>query len=137
MRFVPPPSEPLARRQFLRRLVIALALAGTIALVAGQEVGYPLVGVALYWTGAVAVVGVCKGSSIAVFDERDAALERRASHRALLVGAGATILGLPSVSLLSDAGVYTPPPAFDGVVLAFVALLVLFAVNYLWLRYRP
>lgn len=116
--------------------MIGSMLGGAVGFVVAESVGFPLVGIGLYWIGVVGFLAIRQGTSVSLFDERDRALERRAISIAVNVFAVAVILLWPTVVVLSEADVYTPPPAFDGVLLAVAIQAVLFTVAYLWLRYR-
>lgn len=111
-------------------------LAGTVGFIAAESVGFPVVGVVLYWAGFAGFLSVWQGTSVTLFDERDRALERRAIAIAVTGFTLAMILLWPTVVVLSELNVYTPPPAFDGALLAIAVQSGLFAVVYGWLRYR-
>ena len=116
--------------------MIGSVLGGTIGFIAADSAGFPLVGVVLYWAGFGGFLMIWQGTSAVLFDERDRALERRAITNATTVFALGMILLWPTVLVLSEIDVYTPPPAFDGVLLAVAVQALLFTVAYLWLRYR-
>ncbi|MFB6227085.1 MAG: hypothetical protein ABEH88_00605 [Halobacteriales archaeon] len=129
-------STRLARIRRYRRLMFASVLGGTVGFIAAESAGFPIVGVSVYWIGFVGFLVVWRGTSVTLFDERDRALERRAVLIGFNVFAFAMILLWPAVLVLSEADIYTPPPAFDGVLLTVAVQVALFAVAYLWLRYR-
>lgn len=129
-------STRLARVRKYRRLMIGSALGGTAGFVAAESAGFPILGVGVYWIGFVGFLAVWQGTSVTLFDERDRALERRAALIALNIFGAGTILLWPTVLVLSETGVYAPPPAFDGVLLTVAIQAGLFTVAYLWLRYR-
>lgn len=112
-------------------------LAGTAGFIIAETLGYPLIGVGVYWTGCLAFVGIWRGASVAIYDERDVALERRASFLTLNAVAVAGIIAWPAVLVLSETTTYTAPPEFSGALLGFAAMYGLFGVIYLTLRYRP
>ncbi|ERG87977.1 MAG: hypothetical protein J07HX5_00118 [halophilic archaeon J07HX5] len=111
-------------------------LAGTVGFIAAESVGFPIVGVVLYWAGFAGFLAVWQGKSVTLFDERDCALERRAMYIAINSFALGIILLWPTMVVVSELNVYTPPPVFDGVLLAIAVQSGLFAVAYGWLRYR-
>lgn len=129
--------DRLSKRRSYRRLMFGSVVAGTIGFVAAESAGYPVVGVGLYWLGFLAFLAVWRGTSLTLFDERDRVLERRASALTLTLTAFGLVAAWPTLLVLSEVGVYSPPPAFDGVLFGFSAQAALFGVAYLWLRYRP
>lgn len=62
------------RRLFLGGLLVAL-----IGFLIGSFLGYPVVGIGVYWTGVLGMLVVWKGTSIQLFDERERSLDQRAS----------------------------------------------------------
>lgn len=116
--------------------MIGCVLAGTAGFVSAESAGFPVVGVALYWVGFGGFLAVWQGTSVTLFDERDRALERRA----IAIATTGFVLGMillgPTLAVLSELGIYTPPAAFDGVLLTVAVQAGLFAVVYGWLRYR-
>lgn len=101
------------------------------------NVGYPLVGVGLYWLGFLAFFGIWRGTAVSLFDERDAAHERHASQLTITVIAVAGIVGWPALLVLEETGYYTIPPVLEGALLGYPVLGVVFGASYLWVRYRP
>jgi uncharacterized membrane protein len=101
-----------------------------------EFLGYPLVGEAVYWLGILGFLAVWQGTSISLFDERDRALERRASQFTLTLFAGVLVVGASAARLLSYTDAYAVPTAVWGALWGYVALFVTFAVVYLGLRYR-
>jgi uncharacterized membrane protein len=116
--------------------MVGSVVAGTVGYVAASSAGLPVVGVGLYWAGVAGMLAVWQGTSVPLFDERDRALERRAIAIAATVFTLGMILLWPTLVVLSELEVYTPPPVFDGVLLAVGVQAGLFAVVYGWLRYR-
>lgn len=129
-------SARQARIRRYRWLMIGSVLAGTVGFASAESAGFPVVGVAIYWAGFVGFLAVWQGTSAPLFDERDRALERRA----IAIVTTAFMLGMillwPTLVVLSELDIYTPPPAFDGALLAVGVQAELFAVVYGWLRYR-
>lgn len=126
----------IAKRKRYRRLMFGLLLAGVVGFVAATNLDRPIVGVALYWLGIAGYVAVWKGTSVTLFDERDCALERRASVATLTVSAIALITFAPAEVVLSEMEIYTAPPVFEGVLYTVSAQGLLFGVFYLWLRIK-
>jgi|AntRauTorcE11898_2_1112593.scaffolds.fasta_scaffold02687_6 uncharacterized membrane protein len=122
-------DDPLARRRRDRRLFGGLVAAAMLALLTLDYLGRPIAAVLAYWTFVVGA-GVVMYRSDVIMDERDRALERVASHRAVLaVGAGLVVLG-PGIGALSEADVYDAPALVDGVLLGWVALFAVWGVAY-------
>jgi uncharacterized membrane protein len=126
----------LARVRRYRHLMTAAVVLGTLGFLTADYLGYPVVGVAVYWLGVCAFLAIWKGTDVVLFDERDRELERRAITLATLAFGVAMILLWPTMVVLSETGTYTPPPEFYGALLAFSAQAGLFVIAYLWLRYR-
>jgi len=122
-------TDPLARRRRDRRLFGGLIGAAMLAFFTLDFVGRPIVAVLAYWVCVAAAVVVLYRSD-AIMDERDRALERIASHRAVLtLGAALVVLG-PGIGALSAANVYDSPPLVDGVLFGWVALFGIWTVAY-------
>jgi peptidoglycan/LPS O-acetylase OafA/YrhL len=131
-----PAIDRLSKIRLYRRLMYGAVLAGTAGFAVASAVDRTLIGVALYWAGFLAFLGLWRGTAVTLFDERDCALERRASHVTLNVLAAVGILAWPSVVVLSEVTDYSPPPEYRGGLLAFAAVYVVFAAVYVALRYR-
>ncbi|EMA45316.1 hypothetical protein [Halococcus saccharolyticus] len=129
--------DRLSKRRRYRRLSVGCAIGGTLGFVAAANAGYPLVGVGLYWLGFLVLLGIWRGTAVSLFDERDAALERRASHITLNVIAVAGIAGWPALLVLEETGYYTIPSALEGALFGYAVLFGVFGIAYLWVRYRP
>lgn len=122
-------ADPLAGRRRDRRRYGGLIAAAMLAFLTLDYVGRPIVAVLAYWACVGAAV-VLMYRSDAVMDERDRALERIASHRAVLViGAALVVLG-PGIGALADANAYDSPPLVDGVLLGWVAVFVVWGAAY-------
>jgi len=126
-----------ARRRLYRRLLVGFVAGGTAASLLLREVlGYPLVGEAVYWLGVLGFLGVWLGTSVQLFDERDEALERRASQLTLVVFAVVLVVGASAARTLSYTDLYDVPPSVWTVLWGYVALYGVFGVVYLGVRYR-
>ncbi|MDY6780598.1 MAG: hypothetical protein SV760_08660 [Halobacteria archaeon] len=130
-------GNSLSKIRLYRRVMFGSLLVGVLGFMIAENLGYPVVGVGVYWAGIAGYLGIWLGTSVTLFDERDCALERRASAVTLTVSALALITIGPAEIVLSEMGVYSAPPAFEGAVLAVSAQGLLFGVVYLWLRYGP
>jgi uncharacterized membrane protein len=127
----------LDRRRRYRRLCYFVLGAGIAGFVIAERFGAPLLGVGVYWAGVVAFFGVRRGSPVALFDERDRALERRASHDALRVAGVALVVLAPGTAALEAAGYYDAPAVVEGALLGYAALFLIFGIAYLARRYGP
>lgn len=128
-------DDPLARRRSARRLFGGLIAAAMLAFIGLDWLGRPLAAVGAYWLLVLGAAAVLYRSDH-VMDERDRALERRTSHRAVqLVGAGLIVLG-PGLSALDDAGLYEVPTLVHGVLFGWVALYAVWGLAYVWTYLR-
>lgn len=132
-----PGTNRLARIRRYRRLFYACILAGTLGLLVASRFDYVVVGVGIYWAGVVAALAVLRGTSVQLYDERDVALERRASLITLYVIGAAAVLGFPAAVALAELGYLSLPPELVGAMLGYVALCAVWAVVYVLLRFRP
>ncbi len=131
-------SDRLAKQRFYRRLLVGFVVGGVgLGLILRIGLGYPLVGEAVYWLGIIGFLAVWRGTSITLVDERDRALERRASQITLATFGAVLVLGASSARVLSYTGTYEVPGMVWAVLWGYVALFGVFGVVYLWLRYRP
>lgn len=122
-------ADPLATRRRDRRLFGGLIGAAMLAFFTLDFVGRPIVAVLAYWACVTAAVVVLYRSD-AIMDERDRALERIASHRAVLTVGAALIVLSPGISALAEANVYDAPPIVDGVILGWGAVFVVWGLAY-------
>lgn len=132
-----PGTNRLAKIRRYRRLMYACLLVGVGVGLALRVLDFPLVGEAVYWLGIVGFLAVWWGTPVRLFDERDAALERRASQLTLYAFAVVLVVGASLARVLPHVGAYTVPPEARGALYGYVALFAGFGVVYLWLRYRP
>lgn len=110
---------------------------GVIAGLGLRLLDYPLVGELAYWVGIAGFLAVWAGTPVKLFDERDAALERRASQLTLYVFAAVLVVGASAARVLPRLGAYAVPPEVAGALYGYAALFVVFGLVYLGLRYRP
>lgn len=119
-----------------RRLMVLAVVAGVIGFAVADELGYPLVGLGVYWVGVLAFLAIWKGTSVTLFDERDASLERRASLVTLQVAAFALVLALTTLVVVNETTTTEIPERVWGAYLGISALFVVFGIVYLVLRYK-
>ena len=130
-------TDRLAKIRRYRRLMYGSVLLGSLGLIVASRLEFHLLAVGIYWAGVAAFFAIWRWTSVPLFDERDAMLERRASLLALQVVAAVGIVVIPSAVALSELGYFEMPPAVEGAIYAYAALFVVFGVAYVWLRFRP
>lgn len=109
---------------------------GVLGFVTAVELGYPLLGLAVYWVGIVAFVGVWKGTSVQLFDERDVSLDRRASLLTLKIAGVVGVLWMSALVVLNAATAVEIPDLIWGGFLVLSGLFVLYGAVCLLLRYQ-
>ena len=120
------------REKYRSRMNTALGAGiglGAALLFAGGLLGRdPLVvlGVGVYWLGALGYVVIKWRAPVEIRDEREARITQEASELTLDVLAVALILSAPAATVLAVTGVYEVPPFVWGMVttLALVAMVV-------------
>ena len=129
-------TDPLATRRRYRRLFVGLVVVAAAGNVALRIAGYPLAAEVVYLVGLAGMLAVLFGAPVALFDERDAAIERRASQITVGVFAFVLILGASTARLLPRATDYTVPPEVHGALYGYVAVFVVFGIAYGYVRSR-
>ena len=109
---------------------------GVAAGLALRAAGYPLAGEVVYWFGIAGFLAVLFGAPVDLFDERDVAIERRASQLTIGVFAFVLVLGASTARLLPRVTDYAVPPAVHGALYGYVALFVVFGIVYGYVRSR-
>ena len=130
------PEYRIERRRRYKRLGFVSLAVGIAGLLAGLYLGQHLIGVLIYWAGFFAMLGVWRFSPVQLWDERDTAIERKASDYTLGVFAFVLVLGAPGGIVLEEGGVLTLPAAFDGAMWTLVAIFTVFGVIYTALRHQ-
>lgn len=92
-------------------------------------------GSGVYWLGIVGFFAVRRTAPMTLFDERDLALERRASYDALRVAGVALVACAPAAGGLEGTGRLTVPPVVDGAIVGVAATFGVFGLAYLARRY--
>jgi len=124
------------KRRRYRRLLYASILAGVLGFILADNLGYQLIGLAVYWTGILAFAGLWKGTDVTLFDERDVALERRTSLLTLQVAAVVGLFWMSAIVVLDGTTTADIPDRVSGGFLTLSGLFVLYGVIYLGLRYK-
>lgn len=127
----------LAKRRRYRRLMFAAILFGSLGLMGAARFDRHVLGVGVYWAGVLAFVAIWRGTSVELFDERDLALERRASLATLQVAAVIGIVAIPAAVTLERLGYLELPPVAVGGIYGYASLFVVFGVIYVLMRYWP
>ncbi|MFC6836568.1 DUF2178 domain-containing protein [Halomarina ordinaria] len=133
-RTVPPATNRLSKQRRYRRLMVGSLLGGVGLSLALRVLDYPLAGEAVYWLGVLGFLAVWFGTSVTLFDERDRALERRASQLALLALAPVLVVGASAARVLPLVSDYAVPAAVWPALYAYVSVYVVFGVAYAWVR---
>ena len=111
--------------------VLAFFIAVGVWMVADVDVVL-YVGLALYYGGFLAHVGIRQYSSMPLIDEREWEIEAKASALTLGVVAVLGIITIPGWTVLDATGVLTMPTLVGGMASGFVLLFVIFAVAYIY-----
>jgi hypothetical protein len=128
--------DPLAARQRSRRIIWGLVAVGCLAFVGGLALGYPLVGVGLYWACGVGFMTYAAVTDSDPYDERDLEIQAKAAGSTLTVAAVALIAGAPGVAALEAANVYAAPDVFWGAMFALAGVFGVFTVASVYHSYR-
>lgn len=126
----------LETRRFYRRLMGACLAVGIVAYVMGVELGYVIPGTVVYWAGFLGMVGIWKGTSIELYDEREQQIELEAGGQTLGVFAYVLVLGGPGLAAFESAGYYDAPPELWGAFYGYAVLYLVFGVIYTVHRHR-
>jgi len=114
----------------------AAVLGGVLSFIGAVELGYQLVGLAVYWIGILTFVGIWKGTSVQLFDERDVSLERRASLLTFKIAGVVGVLWMSALVVVNTTTNVEVPDRVSGGFLTLSGLFVLYGVVYLVLRYH-
>ncbi|WP_255170547.1 hypothetical protein [Natrononativus amylolyticus] len=129
-------ANRLTQRRRHKGLMYGSLAVGILGLLVGVFLEQFVAGVLVYWAGFFGMIAVWLFSPVTLYDERDTAIERKASDYTLGVFAFVLVLGAPGGLVLEDGGVLTLPDAFYGAMWTLVALFAVFGVIYTALRNR-
>jgi uncharacterized membrane protein len=108
---------------------------GFIGYIVGLELEAPLAALGIYWVGFLGFLGVWKGSSVTLYDERHEALEAAAMKRTFGVIGAVLILAGPALPALLDAG-YEVPILALGALYGYAAMFGVYMVASIVVRIR-
>lgn len=131
-----PATKKLSERRSYRRLLGGIVVVAVLSNLVLRYLDYRVAAELVYLLGAVGLFAVGYGTSVSLFDERDVAIERRASQLAMGVSAVVLIFGASTARLLTATGVYDVPTIVWGALYGYVAVFVTFAVSFLWVHSR-
>lgn len=131
----PSATDRQEKRQLYRKLMVGVVVGAVVVALGLRQFGFPLVGEGVYWLGILSFFAIWRGTSMQLFDERDAALERRASHATLLLVGAVLVLGASAARTVTYLGWYEVPTIVSGVLYGYVGLFVAWAAVYLWFRF--
>ncbi|WP_424001998.1 DUF2178 domain-containing protein [Haloarcula salina] len=133
-------QHPVQAGRRYRRLSLGILAVGVVSLFVGAQIGQYMVGLVIY---AVAVVGgfalmgyVWYNSSMTLQDEREATLERRASHLTFRLFGYVCLFAFIGVFLVTEAGYYEPSQTVTTLLYAFSAVSLAWGGIYTGLRFR-
>lgn len=133
---ITPSTDRHSRRRRYKRLMYGALWIGIVGLLVGSYLGRIVPGVLVYWAGFFAMLGIWRFSPVQLYDERDTAIERKASDYTLGVFAFVLVVGAPGGIALEQGGVVDLPGAFSGAMWTLVAVYAVFGAIYTVLRYR-
>jgi len=125
-------NRPSRRRRYRYAMYGCLAV-GFVGYIVGLEAELPVAALAIYWAAFLGFLGVWKGSSVTLYDERHEAMERRAATRTLGVMAAVLILVGPALPALAAAG-YEPPTLALGALYGYAVMFGVYGVVCLAIR---
>lgn len=128
--------DQLETRRFYRRLLGVCVVVGVVAYVVGVELGYVILGTAVYWACYLGVLWLLKGTSIELYDEREQLIELEAGGWTLELFAFVLVLGAPGLAAFESAGYYDAPPELWGAMFGYAVLYLVFGAIYTVHRYR-
>ncbi|UPM42989.1 DUF2178 domain-containing protein [Halocatena salina] len=103
---------------------------GIVAYLAGVLSGYVTLGTIIYWAGFLGMVGIWRGTSIELYDEREQQIDREAAGLTLWVFSFVLVLGGPALFALETVGSYDMPPELWGAFYAYCVVYLVFGAIY-------
>lgn len=130
-----PAVNRLSKARSYRRLLLGVVFGGVLLNVVLRYFDYAVLAEVTYIGAFVLAFVVWLGTDTRLFDERDVAIEQRASQLALTASALVLVLGASGARLVTALDLYTVPIVVWGALYGYVAVFATFAVAYLWVRY--
>lgn len=124
---------PSRRRKYRYAMYGCLAV-GIVGYLAGLRLELPIAALAVYWAGFLGFLGVLKGSSVTIYDERHETMERKAAIRTVGVVGAVLILVGPALPALGAAG-YEPPTLVLGALYGYAAMFGVYGAVCVGMRY--
>jgi hypothetical protein len=132
-------TDPVRDGRRYRRLIKGVFAVGIASLFAATAVDRPLPGLVVYAAAVVGGVGMTfylkYGSPVVLQDERDAALERQASHVVFQLFGYAGLFGFVALFLLDAVGRSALSSTAETLLYAYAAIFLTWGGVYLALRY--
>jgi uncharacterized membrane protein len=133
-------SNPVQRGRTYRRLTIGLVAVGCAALWGGMSIGQTLPGLVVYAATAVGAVGITLygqfSDEVSLGDEREAQLERRASHLVFQLFGYLGLFVFIALFLLDATGRMAFPTAAEPLLYAYAVIYLGWGAVYGVFRYR-
>lgn len=130
----PTTNRPADPRRYRIAMYGFLAV-GFVGYIVGLEMNAPLAALGIYWVGFLGFLGVWKGSSVTLYDERHDALEAEAMRATFGVVGAALILVGPALPAVLDAG-YEVPSLALGALYGYAAMFGVYMVASAVVRIR-
>jgi uncharacterized membrane protein len=134
-------TQPVHAGRRYRRFLLGAVVAGVAALLVGAQLGQYFAGLVVYAVAAAAAFGVFAyvrvRDDLAIQDEWEATLERRASHLTMQLFGFAGVFGFVALYVLDAAGRASVGPTVQTLSTVFTVVWLTWGGVYLWLRYRP
>ncbi|MFC4358734.1 DUF2178 domain-containing protein [Halobium salinum] len=131
-----PAANRLSEARTYRRLLLGVVIGGVALNVVLRYFDYSVLAELTYIGAFVLAFVVWLGTDVRLFDERDVAIEQRASQLALTASALVLVLGASGARLVTALDLYTVPTVVWGALYGYVAVFLTFAGAYLWVRTR-
>jgi uncharacterized membrane protein len=133
-------SNPVQRGRTYRRLTIGLVAVGCAVLWGGMSIGQTLPGLVVYAATAVGAVGITLygqfSDEVSLGDEREAQLERRASHLVFQLFGYLGLFAFIALFLLDATGRMAFPPMAEPLLYAFSIISLTWGLVYAGYRLR-
>lgn len=134
-------THPVQTGRRYRRFMLGVLAVGIVSLFVGIEFDQHLAGLVVYAAAVVVGFGVLLyarlDDSMALQDEREAELERRASHVTFQLFGYVGLFVFVGLFLLDATGQRALGATAETLLYAYAVISLTWGGIYLWLRYRP